>query len=112
MPIDAALNAKHRLEPKVGDYWHEMFCPNLVVVGVGHDTVTVCKTIQDAGDRCWTWDLSKTDIMTREAFAEWPLYRRLSGGDHMGDKCFVDVAPEAHSWVREAAIKLLFGESP
>lgn len=109
MAMDDALNAKHRLDPKVGDYWHEMFCPNLVVVGLGQKTVTVCKKTQPAGDRRWTWDLSKTDIMSRESFAEWPLYRRLSGGAHMGDKCFADVAPEAHPWVRDEAIKLLFG---
>lgn len=110
MSIDDALNTKHRLDPKVGDYWHEMLCPNLVVIGVSSKTITICDSTRSVGNRHWTWDLSKTKIMSREDFAEWPLYRRLSGNDHMGDKCFVDVAPEAHQWVRAEAIKLLFGE--
>lgn len=98
-------NARHRLEPKVGDFWHEMFVPIMVVLGVSDDAVTICDKV-DRGRETWTWDFSGTRKMTRSEFAARPLY-----GGHMGDKCWCDVVPEAHRWARKAAQEALFGDT-
>lgn len=104
---DTELNTKHRLDPQVGDYWNEMFVPIMVVVGVHPDRVVICQTTKSVGKDHWTWDLAKLDTVTREAFAKIPLYSSLD----MGEKTHCDVVPERHKWVREAAIKALFGET-
>ena len=84
-----------------------MFVPIMVVIAVKPKTVTVCKTTKDAGDNCWTWDLDHFEVMSREDFAAYPLYQSPS----MNDRCWCDVMPEAHKWVRKAAIEALFGAS-
>lgn len=96
------------MEPKVGDFWHEMFVPIMVVIGVSDDAVTICDKV-DRGHETWTWDFSGIRKISRHEFAERPLYRSFAHGDHMGDKCWCDVMPEAHKWARKAAQEALFG---
>lgn len=103
---DITLNTKHRLDPRIGDYWHEMFTPIMVVIAVHPDRVMICKTIKSVAKDHWTWDLTKLDTVTREEFSAIPLYEH---GD-MGEKTHCDVVPERQKWVREAAIEILFRE--
>jgi hypothetical protein len=80
--------AEHKRQcPEPGDYWYvDHFCPLLVVVTVLADFVLVCRNVQDAGDNCWTWDLSKLDTLPREEFGE------LVTEAFLGEK---------HNWVPE-----------
>jgi hypothetical protein len=98
------INTAHRLNPKIGDYWNEMFCPVLVVIGLKSDKVLICKSTKDCAENTWTWDLSKLEWLTKEQFSSKLTY----GSKKMKDICFCDVVPEAHKWAREAAIKEMF----
>ena len=103
-----ALNQKHLESPEIGDYWHDMFSPALVVVGLGENTVTICdETVAPQKDR-WTWDVSKTRVMTR---AEFMAYLRYSPGSSVSEKTWAYVVPGAHKWVREHAIRVIFGDA-
>lgn len=102
------LNTKHRLNPEAGDYWNEMFVPVMVVVDVRDECVVVCKKIKNVGDKQWTWDLSKLEKLSREDFANVPLYGTAS----MGEKTFCDVVPESHKWVTAASIDQLLTDVP
>jgi hypothetical protein len=89
------LNEKHSADPQPGDYWSEMLCPMLVVVGtfMGHVAV-IKKRIYDDGGR-WTWDLSAVELMKKDEFAKWPRYSSIDG-------FWADVSPGAHTWVVDA----------
>jgi hypothetical protein len=106
---DKEMNTKHRLDPQVGDYWNEMFCPIMVVVAVHPDRVVICRKIKSTDKDHWTWDLTKLDTVTREAFAEIPLYKSPKLDAEEATHC--DVVPEVHSWVHDWAIKALFGDA-
>ena len=86
------LNERHMVDPQVGDYWHEMLVPYLVVVGrIGHRTI-VCETTKCVGGSKWTWDLDHLRIVTEEWLRQRLMYRNLDG--------FVAwVEPRAHEWV-------------
>lgn len=88
----------HLNDPKVGDYWHDMYHPVCVVVKVdsGTDTVTICKTKVAVDDDHWTWDLSVTETMTKDKLKSWLSY---SGKANIG--YWVDVLPEKHKWVAD-----------
>jgi hypothetical protein len=89
------LNEKHSADPQPGDYWSEMLCPMMVVVGTfcGHVAV-IKKTISAGADR-WTWDLSAVEIMKRDEFSKWPRYESIDG-------FWADVDPGRHIWVTQA----------
>jgi hypothetical protein len=101
---------EHRIEPKIGDYWHEMFTPILVVVGVTDDAVSVCKP-KSVDHNHWTWDMDKIERMTRDAFAKYVTYEGCgTTAESLKDKCWCDVVPEAHPWVIEHAVRAMFGD--
>lgn len=106
------LCLKHAKNPCVGDYWHEMFVPQRVVVDVTKFAVVTCESTKDVGNDKWTWDLSKLKSYTRKQFLE-------SGRYGSGDKdfvptddfeniknCFIgNVEPKCHKWVKDAVLE-------
>jgi len=66
-------------DPKIGDYWQEMFCPYFLVVGVKGDNITVLSCLGGPNsftrkdEPCakielkdgWTFDLSKSMVVNR-----------------------------------------------
>lgn len=97
---------EHLFDPKVGDYWNEMFTPICVVLGRVGDSVLVCKTPKDVDGEHWTWDLARVETMTLAAFGAWLSYK----GEAMRGKTWCSVEPGAHEWARDAAKAAIFGE--
>lgn len=89
--------------PQVGDFWHEMLAPIAVVVARPNDkTVLFCRKTMDADEGHWTWDLAKSESMTLDEFKTFLSYGSIPG-------CWADVVPKKMEWVRDEAIKLMFG---
>ena len=98
------LNERHAKDPKLGDYWHEMFNGICVVIEVDLIHVTICKTKRSVGMNEWTWDLSNLDIMTHEEFQRWLSYDTRPG-------YWADVIPEDHLWAVECAKEIYDAQS-
>lgn len=100
-------NEKHVKDPKIGDYWVEMFTPILVVVGrPAPDKVLVCKKTKEVDKDHWTWDFSVLEVMTLEGFSRYLHYE----GESMKHSCWCDCIPEHMKWANEHAKAALFGE--
>ena len=85
----------HKNNPKVGDYWHEMFSPYHVVVDVNKFYVAVCDSTKRVNNSSWTWDTSKPlKFYTRDEY-----YNLHKYGTQDGWPC--SVVPEGHKWVSE-----------
>lgn len=102
-------NKEHAKEPKVGDYWQEMFCPVAVVIQVGPHFVLTLEKKKDVDDH-WTWDLeAKPCVYTRKEFVFRFMYGHCGNPDFQGDpdpdsiknKYRCDVLPERHKWITE-----------
>lgn len=89
-----ALNQKHLLDPMIGDYWHDMFTPIYVVVSVGKESIVVCRSTIDVDKSHWTWDVSKTERMTKPEFRKKLLYSSMP-------KTWATVVPTGMKWVRQ-----------
>jgi len=106
-----ARNLEHAQNPIEGDYWHEMYSPQCVVVAVTDTSVTVLdKTIRLA-DGCYTFDLEHTTTYSREVFKYRYTYgytnnkefRGLAGDpDHTQNKYWADVIPKKRTCVVDA----------
>jgi len=97
------INEDHASDPKIGDFWSEMFAPILVVVGRPNpDSVLICDKMKDVGERRWTWDLTQCRIMTLEEFHARLRYDSIPG-------FWADCCPEHMTWVKERAMELMFG---
>jgi hypothetical protein len=84
---DYARNIEHADNPRVGDYWHEMFTPICRVMIVTDTDVLVQKFTGHAGEEI-TDTHPPPELMPRSVFAAWLRY------DTMSDKTWVDVVPE------------------
>jgi hypothetical protein len=83
------INEKHCANPQPGDYWHEMFCPYLVVLQRVVDSVIVYQKRKDVPANKWTWD---TDAPSMISLAD--LRKKVTFGSIPG---FVaSVEPGAH----------------
>ena len=84
---DQAANIRHRQLPEVGDYWHEMLTPILVVVAALPRHVVVCREKKSVSAERWTWALDKLEIFSRPDFSKYLTYKT------MPDKTWCDVLP-------------------
>lgn len=100
-----ALNLEHTLRPEPGDYWHEMFSPQFLVVSADGafveflDAKTHVMPFQDG----YAWNVEEAPTrMTLEQFAE-----RVRYGPSMGTKTWCDVVPNAkgHAWAVAASLE-------
>jgi hypothetical protein len=81
-----------------------MFAPIAVVVARPTDeTVLVCLKTMPVDPGHWTWDLASCEVMELEDFAKFLNYQSIPG-------CWADVSPKGMEWVREHAIKMMFGK--
>lgn len=101
LEIQAELTRAHRLNPTVGDYWEDHFCPVMVVLEVTDTTVTIADKTKKVDSNHWTWDEDKVKTITRDEFAKRPLYDK-SGQGSIGDRCWCHVHPGSHIDVVEA----------
>ena len=85
------LNLKHRKKPQAGDYWHEMFCPVLLVLDVGPRCVVFLEKKKDVDGRRWTWDTKDISALSPKQFAKRITYSTM-------DKTWCDVVPDHAEW--------------
>ena len=63
------INTRAFDDPKVGDYWHEMFCPYFIVLEViGDGTFWICDERKTVDRDHWTWDLEQARIVEKRYF--------------------------------------------
>ena len=95
MPLDKELNKKHVNNPRVGDYWQEMLCPILLVLGVSkkEKTVTIVKEKTEIDANYWTWDLDKFENLKLEEFKKYLLYN--TDDPDLKTETWADVMPKA-----------------
>lgn len=92
-----ADNQKHLNDPQPGDYWHEMFSPDCVVIErLGKNIIFCCHT-KDVGGNKWTWNLYHLSLLP---LAEWQ--KRLVYPS-MPNKTVCMVEPGPHLWAVEIA---------
>lgn len=77
--------------PRIGDYWQEMFCPYFLVVDVKNDNITVLSCLGGLYTRKhepnakidtkdgWTFDLSKSMVVNREWMSRAVKYESIEG---------------------------------
>ena len=77
--------------PRIGDYWQEMFCPYFLVVDVRGDDITVLSCLGGTYTRKhelnakistkdgWTFDLSKSMVVNREWMSRAVKYDSIEG---------------------------------
>lgn len=101
---------EHLINPQIGDYWQEMYCPVAVVVDATDFCVVVCETTRSTSEHTWTWDLSELKIYTRKEFRYRWTYGRIGNENFSGNsekeidnQCWCHVLPRAHEWVHNAA---------
>lgn len=100
-PEREALNKARIEDPQLGDFWHEMFQPYFVVVGIrrtvlGAKVVTVCQKTKSEDPNRWTWDLSKLDEISVAELRKQVTYSSM-------DKCVASCEPGAHIWAVDEA---------
>lgn len=100
-------NLQSATHPKIGDYWHDMYCPVTVVVSVTEEHVFICEKTKDVDDQHWTWDLDKITSYTRADFLQRHRYGRIGNPEFIAtdsadikNEFWADVIPEAHVWVK------------
>lgn len=64
------LNQKHLDDPKVGDYWHEMFCPYFIITEVRALDITVLDKTIGLPENRFTFDETKPRIIKRSDLAK------------------------------------------
>jgi hypothetical protein len=84
------LNLKHAVDPRRGDYWHEMFCPIRVVLRVTGETVTFCEKTKEVDSGHWSWDIEHVQVLPAKSFRQGLEY------SSMKDKFHADVVPGGH----------------
>lgn len=95
---DDAANIQHSRNPQIGDFWHEMFCPIMVVLDVTPLHVIICDKTKSIDRDHWTWDTAEIKTLTREQFALKPHY----DSPKMAHKFHCDVVAKGHADVARA----------
>lgn len=105
-----AENLRQVENPTVGDFWHEMFSPVAVVVGVSDTAVVLCEKMKPTGEGRWTWDIYDLHAYTRKQYANRFRYGRVGNEDfeatddmsETSNKFWCDVVTGAHKWIADA----------
>lgn len=82
------INYDHKVNPKVGDYWHDHLCPICLITSVTNTHVTIIEDV-DRDVEGWMWDFAKRKTVTREVFKDMHRYATIPG-------YWADVIPERH----------------
>lgn len=84
-----ARNTEACDDPKVGDYWSEMFAPIVLVVDVrGGEIIYAEPTIHPTDRDAQCWNYAQLKVQDKEAFGEWLHY---SSGSSVSHKTWCDV---------------------
>lgn len=77
------------LNPQIGDYWNEMFCPYFLVVDVKGDKFTVLSCMNRPNEpnakidyksgAGWNFDYSKSMVVTRDWIEKAVRYKSIDG---------------------------------
>jgi hypothetical protein len=86
-----ALNLHHANNPEVGDYWHEMYAPMFIVLAVDNTSIICGASTIPSGPDCWTWDVAKTQRMSRSVFRSRLEYQTIQ------DRFWCSVIPRGHA---------------
>ena len=66
---EAALQLFCLENPRIGDFWHEMYSPVLVVVDVHENQdLTICEETKNVDDKSYEFDLLKSIRISKEEF--------------------------------------------
>lgn len=101
--------------PKIGDYWQEMFCPYFLVVDVKDKDITVLSCLGgpnsfnrkhelnakiELDKDHWTWDLSKSMVVDRNWIAKAVKYDSIEGfcADVVNSEKTTRMAMEWRDW--------------
>lgn len=57
--VSGETNRRHLERPQPGDYWNEMMCPNLVVLGVNARGILVCDGTKAVDKDHWALDFAQ-----------------------------------------------------
>lgn len=79
-------NQEAMINPKPGDFWHEMFCPYFLVVHVKGKDITVLSCIEESENNArinvpdgWTFDVSKSFIVNHDWIKDKVTYKTIGG---------------------------------
>lgn len=109
------INEESLHNPKIGDYWQEMFCPYFLVVDVKDKDVTVLSCLGgpnsfnrkheldariELDKDHWTWDLSKSMVVDRNWIFKAVKYDSGEGfvADVINSEKTVKMAMEWRDW--------------
>jgi len=85
------LDADALENPKIGDYWHEMFCPYFIIVDIKDKKFTILNCSDggmnrketnakvDNRDGTWSFDYSKSMVVDHEWIRETVTYSSIKG---------------------------------
>lgn len=74
-----AVNLEHANNPVAGDYWHEFFAGQCLILAVSPEHVIVCRKVQQVDAGHWAWDLDHLEILTRAEFLRFLQYDTRDG---------------------------------
>jgi hypothetical protein len=109
------LNYERLDNPKIGDYWQEMFCPYFLVVDVKGKDITVLSCLGgpnsynrkhepnakiEVDNGHWTFDLTKSMVVDREWMSKAVKYDGIEGfvADVWNSEKNVGIAIEWRDW--------------
>lgn len=81
-------NEEALAEPRIGDYWHEMFCPYFCIVNIKDGKYTILNFIDgrveynakiDNNDGTWSIDYTKTMVVDHAWIKTNVTYQSISG---------------------------------
>lgn len=80
------VSAEHAKDPQPGDYWHEMFSPQYLVIEVGKFSVVCLHKKVVHADETWTWNTRDILVLSRQDFRRKVHY---SDNFELGTWCMV-----------------------
>jgi hypothetical protein len=87
---------KHADKPRRGDYWHECFCPILIVIESTKHSVTYVDETKAVDKDHFTFDPQGVKTITRKEFAKKMRY----SSENLNHKCWGMVEPKrGKKWV-------------
>lgn len=82
------INEEALAEPRVGDYWHEMFCPYFCIVNIKDDKYFILNFMDRDSEYCakienhdgtWSIDYSKTMVVNHAWIKSKVTYQTIPG---------------------------------
>lgn len=74
--------------PKIGDYWHEMYCPYFLIVDINYNEYTILSCLNRNNEPCakidnkndtWSFDFTKSMKVNHEWIKKTVKYSSIDG---------------------------------